>query len=287
MSYQIIFTDSLSHHGIKGQRWGVRRFQNEDGSYKPGAQGRYNDDGKPGVNLTIKKSGKKIKIKESKADDDKKMSTKKKVAIGLGIAGAALATYGAYKYGNFIKDQARKDILDKGEDIAIKYKSEAFAAQTYLYRLRKIGPNDQFYNINRSYKLDRSKYLHDAKWGRKIADMVTKEHARKAEETAKSFKESYKYLKGQGKIDKRIPAALATLGVGSAATAGAAALSSRKNNNSKTVSILSGDSKTGKKVNIKLDDSFKVTDPVSGKKVKLNTLDPETQAAYLKMIMKQ
>ena len=24
----------LQHHGIKGQRWGVRRFQNEDGTYR-------------------------------------------------------------------------------------------------------------------------------------------------------------------------------------------------------------------------------------------------------------
>lgn len=32
--YGVVFLgDSISHHGIKGQKWGVRRFQNEDGSY--------------------------------------------------------------------------------------------------------------------------------------------------------------------------------------------------------------------------------------------------------------
>lgn len=33
--------NSLMHYGIKGQRWGVRRFQNEDGSLTPEGRKRY------------------------------------------------------------------------------------------------------------------------------------------------------------------------------------------------------------------------------------------------------
>lgn len=33
----------LYHHGIKGQKWGVRRFQNEDGSLTPAGERRYDD----------------------------------------------------------------------------------------------------------------------------------------------------------------------------------------------------------------------------------------------------
>ena len=30
--YGIVYSDELYHHGIKGQKWGVRRYQNKDGS---------------------------------------------------------------------------------------------------------------------------------------------------------------------------------------------------------------------------------------------------------------
>lgn len=33
----------LEHHGIKGQRWGIRRFQNYDGTYTQEGLARYNE----------------------------------------------------------------------------------------------------------------------------------------------------------------------------------------------------------------------------------------------------
>ena len=38
---------SLCHHGIKGQKWGVRRFQNEDGTLTDAGKARYNEKGEP------------------------------------------------------------------------------------------------------------------------------------------------------------------------------------------------------------------------------------------------
>lgn len=36
--------NNLYHHGVKGQKWGVRRFQNKDGSLTPAGKKRYDDD---------------------------------------------------------------------------------------------------------------------------------------------------------------------------------------------------------------------------------------------------
>lgn len=42
MEYIAIYSDEhLSHHGIKGQKWGVRRWQNADGSYNEAGERRY------------------------------------------------------------------------------------------------------------------------------------------------------------------------------------------------------------------------------------------------------
>lgn len=58
----------LAHHGVKGQKWGVRRYQNEDGTLTPEGKRRY------GKTFFERAFGNKKPKKESVDDKIKKMS---------------------------------------------------------------------------------------------------------------------------------------------------------------------------------------------------------------------
>lgn len=70
MEYTIIRDeDYLEHHGIKGQKWGVRKYQNEDGSYTQAGKERYGiGDGETysGVKGTSAKKQARIEKKNSR-----------------------------------------------------------------------------------------------------------------------------------------------------------------------------------------------------------------------------
>ena len=111
----------LAHHGVKGQKWGERRYQNEDGSYTDlGAQRR--------------------RVGNSKSSGKTGMSdgAKKALKIGAAVAGTALAAYGAYKLRQavdipYVTHFAAKNAgkaISKAKDVVGKSKAGQFAGRT-------------------------------------------------------------------------------------------------------------------------------------------------------------
>ena len=68
------YTDSLMHHGILGMHWGVRRYQNADGSYTPAGKARRSNDSTNQLSKIDKKYDKLAK-KDAKEFARAKMST--------------------------------------------------------------------------------------------------------------------------------------------------------------------------------------------------------------------
>lgn len=93
------YLDYLEHHGIKGQKWGVRRFQNEDG--------------------TRTSAGKK-----------RERISGKKIATGLAIAGVAALTIGAL---------SNKNVRDKLVQIATSEKTKEFVKRNGDKVLKELG----------------------------------------------------------------------------------------------------------------------------------------------------
>lgn len=102
--YVIISNGELYHHGIKGMRWGVRRYQNKDGSLKAAGRKRYTE----GDNKQL--------TDEERAARNAKIK-KAAVAVGAVAATAALA-YVGHKYVKHL-DSETSDIVKKARDNAI------------------------------------------------------------------------------------------------------------------------------------------------------------------------
>lgn len=85
--------NELYHHGILGQKWGIRRFQNKDGSLTAAGRARYEGE------VSKAKEGYKQAKKEAREANGGVLSdgAKKNIKRGAVVAGSALAVYGAYK----------------------------------------------------------------------------------------------------------------------------------------------------------------------------------------------
>lgn len=99
--------NELYHWGIKGQKWGIRNYRNEDGTLTAAGKARYNDDGsrKKSKNMSdedLAKSNKRLQMEQqydmlSETNAHKKVVSGLKNAkkIGASVAGSFLVSFGA------------------------------------------------------------------------------------------------------------------------------------------------------------------------------------------------
>lgn len=119
----------LYHWGIKGMKWGIRRFQNKNGSLTPFGKKRYSEPHGDYTNAHSKKSVKEMSNKELQDRNNRlnmerqyaqltqKTSNGKKIIQGLiATAGTITAAEGAYKTYKRLADGA----VDKIGDMVMK-----------------------------------------------------------------------------------------------------------------------------------------------------------------------
>lgn len=157
-------SDELYHHGIAGQKWGVRRFQNVDGTLTPAGKERYYPDSvsrKPGVlsnvGRAVKNSAQRLgdKIKRSVKikhpwlmDDDELRRVVSRAQMEKSLRDLEKDRKGSTFVGQLLRDSG-KITMTAAESFARTFysKSGEFAA-------KKIFKVDEKGNNNRDDKKD-------------------------------------------------------------------------------------------------------------------------------------
>ena len=83
-----VYSDELTHHGIKGQKWGIRRFQNPDGTLTEAGKRRYGTAENLAAGKTLKQ------IKKEKEEKEKEEKEKERL---INSGNAASIKKNAYK----------------------------------------------------------------------------------------------------------------------------------------------------------------------------------------------
>ena len=117
-------TGELQHHGIKGMKWGRRRFQNADGSLTPAGVKRYRDEAE---NIERQLNGRK-----STTADDYQNAIKRTKSVGEGIDSAR-------KFNDDVKR-----IKDPAMEKRIRKSTEQLSDKELQQRVQRLNMEDNY-----------------------------------------------------------------------------------------------------------------------------------------------
>lgn len=139
----------LEHHGIKGQRWGIRRYQNKDGTLTSQGERRYSD----------------------------KKETGKKVAVGIAVGAAAAA--GAVLTAYLIKKHGTKKVTDLANKVddgkkAVEKILETPVASTPIHQIQmpKVSATKAVHEIPQPYSFETLMQQNDELLKKMYADLL-------------------------------------------------------------------------------------------------------------------
>ena len=125
----------LEHYGVKGQKHGLRRYQNEDGSLTAEGRDHY------GVGDSRRKANIKADP-NAEARREKRRAALKKIVVGLGAAAAVGASVAAVKKSTNLRDQLRNEYAKQSSrQKKLAVSDWAKSNNAYIARMKRGGKN--------------------------------------------------------------------------------------------------------------------------------------------------
>lgn len=138
----------LAHYGAKGQKWGVRRWQNSDGSLTPAGREHYGYSGSQPKSSGIKEEKQNIKDLKKQRSDLKKERVSEKTKIRAGRAASKSLKYDLKKTSNSIKSVKTnlKQAKIAKDKVAIKESSKQI--KYYNVKIKSIKTSLKSYKLS-------------------------------------------------------------------------------------------------------------------------------------------
>ena len=149
--------DELYHWGVKGMKWGVRRYQNKDGTLTAAGKKRKNQDSDSPLKDQAEQRSEKIK---------------KAVKIGAAVAGTALAAYGAYKVSKIVKQKAYDKSIAKGKKLIESAMSKFDDKHVYGLRGKDFTTKNIMEGLKKSDRLRLGLGVENEKYARRVSKSI-------------------------------------------------------------------------------------------------------------------